>query len=470
MRFLRFSLMPKMKQNTFIAFTTILLLFAVTACASSVTPSAVPDTPLPQPTAILISPTGAIETQPPSTSTDEPSQAPPSAATDAPAQVVPTATIQPTPASPTNPAPAQTDSTFTLGVQPFVKGFSHPVFITPAPDNSGRFFVVEQGGQIRIIANGQRMDAPFLDVSSLITTAGSEQGLLGMAFDPNFSKNGTFYINYSRKGNGDNVVARYQISSDANVADPNSAKILLTIPGFEVNHNSGMLAFGPDGYLYIGAGDGGGAGDQHGTIGNGQDLNALNGKLLRIDVNGDPYNIPPTNPFVNQSGARPEIWAYGLRNPWRFSFDQATGDLYIADVGQAAYEEVDFQAAGDKGGENYGWRMMEGMHCYNPSSNCDTSGKVRPILEYTHDSGSCSITGGYVYRGQQYPWLGGEYIFGDYCSGILWATARDASGKWQTRQVGNFNGNISSFGQDTNGEIFVVGHQDGTIYKLTSQQ
>ena len=473
--------MPTMKPNTWILTLTVALLFSMTACAGPATPTISPDTALPQPTAILISPTnGAVITQLPPAATDAPAQTAASPATDAPTQTISaTATHAPTQAAPTAPPPqqsptittaAQLNTTFTLGVQPLVKGFDKPLFVTPAGDGSGRLFVVEQTGKIRIIANGQILDEPFLDVSDLITTAGNEQGLLGMAFDPNFAKTGRFYINYSRKGNGDNVIARYQVSSDPDIADPNSAKILITIPGYEPNHNSGMLAFGPDGYLYIGTGDGGGGGDQHGTIGNGQSLSALNGKILRIDVSGDAYTVPPTNPFANQANVHPEIWAYGLRNPWRFSFDKATGDLYIADVGQDHYEEVDFQAAGDKGGENYGWRVLEATHCYNPSSNCDSSGKVMPILEYSHDEGSCSITGGYVYRGKDYPWLVGEYVFGDYCSGILRATARDANGNWQTRKVGNFNGNISSFGQDENGDVYLVGQGDGTIYKITSTQ
>lgn len=446
------------------------MLLAVIGCASPATPTTPANTQVPQPTAILISPTtGAIVTRaPPATDAPAPTVAP--APTDAPTQAAPTATSEPAQPSATSTAPAQSNSTFTLGVQPLVKGFDKPLFVTPAGDGSGRLYVVEQTGKIRIIANGQIIDEPFLDVTNLITTAGNEQGLLGMAFDPNFSKTGRFYINYSRKDNGDNVIARYQISSDPNVADPASAKILLTIPGFEPNHNGGMLAFGPDGYLYIGTGDGGGQGDQHGTIGNGQDLTALNGKLLRVNVSGDAYTVPPTNPFVNQSNAHPEIWAYGLRNPWRFSFDSATSDLYIADVGQDNYEEVDFQAAGDKGGENYGWRIMEANHCYNPHANCDMTGITTPIFEYSHDEGSCSITGGYVYRGKDYPWLVGQYIFGDYCSGILRATARDASGTWQTRRVGNFNGNISSFGQAENGDVYLVGQGDGTIYKITSSQ
>jgi glucose/arabinose dehydrogenase len=243
--------------------------------------------------------------------------------------------------------------------------------------------------------------------------------------------------------------------------------VLLTVEGLEPNHNGGMLAFGPDGYLYIGTGDGGSGGDPHGTIGNGQALDTLLGKILRIDVNADTYTVPPDNPFVNQAGALPEIWSYGLRNPWRFSFDRATGDLYIGDVGQGQYEEIDFQPASSRGGENYGWRIMEGQHCFNPRTDCDMTGLVPPIFEYNHDTG-CSVTGGIVYRGTKFPWLEGQYIFADYCTGVVRAIARNDAAEWQTRQVTTFDDTISSFGEDEQGEMYVVGHRAGTIYKLTS--
>ncbi len=462
-----------MKSNILRAFLEFtLLIFVFTACSTSSGNS-------PQ--------TNPTQSQSPTTAAATETQASPAttAATQTPAVVptqtqaaatpamAPTETQLPAIPEPTLPPKATraspSDASFSLGIEPLVQGLTRPVFVTPAGDGSGRLFIVQQTGQILIFENGQLLKQPFLDIRSKITTAGNEQGLLGMAFDPNYSKTGVFYVNYSRKENGDNIIARYKTTSDPNVADPNSEQVILTIKGFEPNHNSGMLAFGPDGYLYIGTGDGGGAGDRHGPIGNAQSLNILNGKILRIDVNADTYSIPPTNPFVNQSDALPEIWAYGLRNPWRFSFDKATGDLYIADVGQGSKEEVDFQPAGDKGGENYGWRVMEGNDCYNPSTNCDTSGKVKPIFDYSHDFG-CSITGGYVYRGSQYPWLVGQYIFADYCTGIVWTTSRDASGQWHTRQIGKFNDTISSFGQDQDGELFVVGHGSGTIYKLTSEQ
>jgi glucose/arabinose dehydrogenase len=258
------------------------------------------------------------------------------------------------------------------------------------------------------------------------------------------------------------------VSADPNIADPDSAEILLTIGQPERNHNGGLVKFGPDGYLYIGMGDGGGAGDRHGSIGNGQDPAALLGKILRIDVdNGDPYAVPASNPFVSAAGYRPEIWSLGWRNPWRFAFDRASGDLYVADVGQGDYEEINFQPAASAGGENYGWRIMEGQHCFDPRQECDPSGLVPPVAEYDHDFG-CSVTGGYVYRGQAYPWLDGVYFFADYCSGIVWSLERDASGEWQMSQVFEAPFRVSSFGEDRAGELYLVGHNNGTVHRLTS--
>jgi glucose/arabinose dehydrogenase len=251
------------------------------------------------------------------------------------------------------------------------------------------------------------------------------------------------------------------------VADPSSATVILTIPQPEANHNGGLVQFGPDGYLYIGIGDGGGAGDRHGTIGNGQELASLLGKLLRIDVNRSPYAIPTSNPFKDRAGARPEIWAFGLRNPWRWSFDRRTGDLYIADVGQDKYEEIDLQPASSRGGENYGWRLMEGKHCFNPSSGCEQTGLTMPVAEYDHSKG-CSVTGGYVYRGARYPWLDGLYFFADYCSGIVWTLDRNPSGAWEMVERARVSFQPSSFGQDQAGELYLVGHNDGTVYHLVS--
>ncbi|MBI4671415.1 MAG: PQQ-dependent sugar dehydrogenase [Chloroflexi bacterium] len=461
----------KQKQMVFVLLGVLAL--ACTACGIALkdpprgeTLQAPPTRP---PTATLDAPTeivilAATRTVPPPTDAPTATKIPPTAT-----QVPPTATKTPTRPAPTDTRVASNNGSFSLAAEPLISDLTRPVFVTHAGDGTGRLFVVEQPGRIWIAENGRLRAEPFLDIRDKITTRGNEQGLLGLAFHPDYKNNGLFFVNYSRAQDGDNVIARYRVSDDPNTADANSEQILFTVDGLEPNHNGGMLAFGPDGYLYVGTGDGGGAGDRHGSIGNGQNLNTLLGKILRLDVNADTYQIPPTNPFVNQANARPEIWAYGLRNPWRFSFDRATGDLYIADVGQNSKEEVDFQPASSKGGENYGWRILEGDECYDENQNCARNDLIAPIVFYSHDLG-CSITGGYVYRGQKYPWLVGTYIFADYCSGIVWATTRNANGQWQTNRVGKFDDDISSFGEDEVGELYVVGHGNGVIYKLTAAQ
>ena len=342
-------------------------------------------------------------------------------------------------------------------------GLTRPTYLTHADDD--RLFVTEQPGRIRIIQAGQLLDQPFLDLTDKVLSTGNEQGLLSVAFHPAYKTNGQFFVYYVRQPDGAIVIERYTVSKDdPNLADPGSAHTLLVIDHSQAaNHNGGQLQFGPDGYLYLGTGDGGGQGDQHGQAGNGQNRQVLLGKLLRIDVTGqDTYAIPPTNPFGN------EIWAYGLRNPWRFSFDRATGDLYIADVGQDTYEEVDFQPALSKGGENYGWRIMEGLHCYNPQAGCDRTGLVLPVAEYTHAVGGCAITGGYVYRGSKYPALQGLYFFGDYCSGLLWSLQRDPGGQWHMTKQLSTGLLISSFGEDAQGELYLVDH-NGAIYQLVAR-
>jgi glucose/arabinose dehydrogenase len=358
-------------------------------------------------------------------------------------------------------APAQASIPPNIKLTPVVSGLTQPVFATHAGDGSGRIFIVQQTGQI-LIWNGSTLNAtPFLDVSSIIKTS-SEQGLLGLAFDPNYASNGFFYIVYTNQSTiGDDVLARYKVSSgDPNVADAASAQILLTVSEPETNHNGGMIAFGPDGYLYFGLGDGGGGGDQHGTIGNGQDKTTLLGKILRLNVATVPYTIPPSNPYYGSGTNKQEIWAYGVRNPWRFSFDKTTGDLYIGDVGQNAQEEIDFQAAGATGGANYGWRIREGNLCYNPSSGCGTpAAYVAPVAVYNHgtnDSIGCAVTGGYVYRGTAFPALTGVYLYGDYCTGNLWGLYKNASNQWVTSLIRKTNYNISSFGEDENGELYIV--------------
>src|SRR5690554_5603567 len=281
-------------------------------------------------------------------------------------------------------------------------GFSSPVSIAHADDD--RLFIVEKGGTISILQDGAKVEEPFLDIRGDVSTSG-EQGLLGLAFPEDFGQTGLFYVYYTDT-NGDSVLSRF--ASDEQVADRGSEQVLLTQSQPFGNHNGGQLALGPDGYLYLGLGDGGSGGDPQG---NGQDLGTFLGKLLRIDVSGDGYTVPDDNPFVGREGAAPEVWAYGLRNPWRFSFDAATGDLYIADVGQNAFEEVNLQPADSAGGENYGWNVMEAESCYQPRTGCDTSGLVLPIISYPHSSEwGASISGGYVYRGSALPDLAGAYV------------------------------------------------------------
>ncbi len=350
-------------------------------------------------------------------------------------------------------------------------GFVSPVHVTHAGDGSGRIFVVEQAGRIRILDNVAVLPTSFLDLASINPPrliAGGEQGLLSVAFPPGFAAKGHFYVNYTRAPDGATVVARYRVSAgDANVADPASEAVILTIPQPFANHNGGQLAFGPDGYLYIGMGDGGSGGDPQN---NGQSPGALLGKLLRIDVESGaaPYAVPPDNPFVGVAGFRPEIWALGLRNPWRFSFDRGTGDLYIGDVGQNAFEEVDFQPAGSPGGQNYGWNIMEGDSCYPPgTAGCNRTGLALPVFVYAHVP-ECSVTGGHVYRGSAFPPLQGIYLFGDYCSGRIWGlrrngTAWDNMGLLTTPAL-----NISTFGEDEEGNVYVANHTGGEIRKILS--
>ena len=347
---------------------------------------------------------------------------------------------------------------------PVLSGLNQPLFATHAGDGSGRLFIVQRGGKIRIFDGNALNATPFLDVGSIIKTTGGEQGLLGLAFDPNYATNGYFYITYTDQSAGSEVLARYHVSGDPDVADDTSAQILLTVPEPEANHNGGMIAFGPDGYLYFGLGDGGGGGDNHGTIGNGQDTTTLLGKILRLDVSTVPYTIPPTNPFYGSATDQEEIWAYGLRNPWRFSFDKTTGDLYIGDVGQGTQEEVDYQPAAFAGGANYGWRIREGNLCYNPSSGCvSPPDYVAPVATYNHDVG-CSVTGGYVYRGSAFPGLVGVYLFGDYCSGNLWGLVRNASNQWVKTLIKSTGYNISSFAEDEQGELYIVDYGGQLIH------
>lgn len=349
---------------------------------------------------------------------------------------------------------------------PIASNLPRPIGVVNAGDGSNRLFIVLQGGEIRIWNGSSVLGTPFLTRS---VSCCDERGLLGVAFHPNYETNGYFFLYYTNSI-GDITVSRYSVSSgNPNVADSGSELILFTEPHPETNHNGGQIAFGPDGYLYVAIGDGGGAGDQHGPIGNGQNLNTRLGKILRIDVDGGPpYAVPATNPFVGQSNVNDEIWAWGLRNPWRFSFDRQTGDLIVADVGQGSWEEVDFQVAGYTGGQNYGWRRMEGAHCFNPSSGCDTGNLVYPILEYSHSFG-CSITGGFRLRkaGSR---ADGDYYYADYCSGRVWAANRYCGGNWRTVEVADLTFNVPSFGEAEDGSLYLVraGISTGAVYRLAA--
>jgi glucose/arabinose dehydrogenase len=341
-------------------------------------------------------------------------------------------------------------------------GFSRPVHVTHAGDGSGRLFVVEQSGRVRVIDGGTVMTAPFLDITDRVRCCG-EQGLLSIAFPPGSSAKGYFYVNYTDSG-GDTTVSRFRLTADPNRADPGSEEKLLVVDQPQSNHNGGQLAFGPDGYLYIGMGDGGGAGD---PFDNGQDRLSLLGKMLRIDVESGelPYGIPDSNPFAFDDAHQPEIWALGLRNPWRFSFDSRDGHLFIADVGQNALEEVNFQSASSGGGENYGWKIMEGSSCFDPPQ-CDPTGLVLPVAEYSHGSAGCSITGGHVSRSSRWPRLDGVYLYGDYCSGRIWGL-RSSGGAWESRQLATTNLTISSFGRDELGTVYVADLDGGTVSAIT---
>jgi len=345
-------------------------------------------------------------------------------------------------------------------------GLKQPVYATGAGDGSGRLFVVEQPGRIRVIKDGRLLPAPFLDIRRLVSTAGSERGLLSVAFHPDFATNGIFVVDYTRAAPhaGDTVIARYYAAPGSDVADAGSGRQLLTIFQPQANHNGGLVKFGPDGRLYIGMGDGGAAGDTgpgHAPQGNGQSLSTLLGKILRVDVGfTGGYTVPADNPRL--AGARPEIWAYGLRNPWRFSFDRATGDMYIGDVGQNAWEEVDFRPAGDRGGENYGWPVLEATHVYR--SGASLKGDTKPVAEYAHVDANCSVTGGYVYRGQRVPSMQGFYVFGDYCSGVV-RTLVHFAGHWRMATLADTAFLISSFGEDDAGELYLV-DLGGSVYRF----
>jgi len=355
-------------------------------------------------------------------------------------------------------------------LQQLASGLSAPLYAVAPPGDSARLFIVEQTGRIRVMRHDTLLASPFLDLTGQVRTAG-EGGLLSLAFHPGYDQNGQFFVDYVGKSDSTIHVARYAVSvTDPNVADPASAQVILSVPHKQyTNHYGGLVVFGPDGYLYVGIGDGGGGGD---PSGNAQNTASLLGKILRLDVDGGtPYAIPPTNPFVGQPPALPEIWAYGLRNPWRFSFDPQTGHLYIADVGQNAWEEVDVHLGGAAAGQNYGWNVMEGTHCYSPSTGCATTGLTLPVFEYAH-SGSgitgCAVIGGYVYRAARVPVLAGRYLLADLCSGWVRSfklqngAASDTVD--HTPQFG-VHANITSLGRDGRGELYLT-TLDGYVYRI----
>lgn len=336
-------------------------------------------------------------------------------------------------------------------------GLSEPTQVTHAGDGSGRLFVVERRGTIRIVRNGTIAPTPFVDLSSIVLSTGGEQGLFSVAFPPKFASQGRFYVHYTgRTGLGDTVLARHVVTANPDIASAAGETLLTVAQPFE-NHNGGQIAFGPDGFLYVALGDGGSGGD---PLGNAQNRNVLLGKLLRLDVESGvtPYAIPPGNPFAS------EVWALGLRNPWRFAFDRATGDLYVGDVGQERFEEIDFQPAASAGGENYGWNIMEGAHCFN-GETCNQAGLVLPVAEYDHTGGNCSVTGGFVYRGSKYPALQGVYFYGDLCSGRLWGLRRVGT-DWQNQLLLDTALVITTFGEDEAGNLYVADFATGDLYSI----
>ncbi len=427
--------------------------------------------------------TGTMTTPPPQGETPVPpaptsqppegSPAPPDGPTQPPLEPTlppqPPATEATQPPDSTSPPPASFNPDgVTVSVENVGSGFTQPAFVTHAGDDSGRIFILEKVGTIKPLDGTM-----FLDIRDRVIQTGvfgyeHEQGMLGVAFHPLYAENGFLYVHYSDL-NGDHVISRFSTGPDG-VADPNSESILLTLDQPEVNFHGGQLLFGTDGYLYIGLGTGGSAVElQY----NSQDLGSLYGKILRIDVDsGDPYGIPADNPFVDDPDARPEVWAYGLRNPWRFSFDRATNDLYIGGPGQFTEEWVNYQPADTPAGQNFGWPMYEGSQCWDEwEGPCDPTGLVPPILTYpTYDDGNCVVIGGNVYRGPEFPALQGAYFFGDFCSGRVWTGWQDDAGAWQMTEMLRLPGPglISSFGEDEAGEVYVCDIVNGVIYRFVT--
>lgn len=431
-----------------------------TSSSTPQTPSPVPtrtETFTPQPTATLTA-----------SASRTPSATPTRTATFTPQ---PTATITPEPSPSPTPVAGQVmdPAMVRVELQAVTGGLDTPVGIAHAGDGSGRLFVVEKPGRVRVVQDGELVAVPFLDIADRVGSSQNEQGLLGLAFHPRYAENGYFFVNYTDR-QGDTVVSRFSAGGDPARANPDSEVVLLRIDQPAGNHNGGHLAFGPDGRLYVGTGDGGGAGDRYG---NGQNGQTLLGAMLRLGVDGGPpYTVPDDNPFVGNPNVRDEIWAVGLRNPWRYSFDRLTGDLYIADVGQNRYEEVNAQPAGEPGGQNYGWPIMEGLHCFPEDRPCERAGLTVPAWEYDHGQG-CSVTGGYVYRGEEFPILTGLYLFGDYCSGRIWGLApRGGTGVdgWQAALLAQADVRLSAFGEDERGELYLVDMGRGELFKIAARR
>jgi glucose/arabinose dehydrogenase len=382
-------------------------------------------------------------------------------------QVLETATVTPPPTSTATLTPSQSNTSQfpdpeTYEWRSIVSGLTLPIGLTNAGDGSNRLFALEQPGLIRIIQGNDLLPEPFLDITSQVGCCG-ERGLLGLAFHPQYEGNGYFFVNYSDL-NGDTVISRFQTSGEIDQADPESEVKLLVVEQPYPNHNGGGMAFGPDGYLYIGLGDGGSAGD---PLGNAQDTNSLLGKLLRLDVDqGDFYAIPPDNPYA-QSGGAPEVWASGLRNPWRLSFDSLTGDLYIGDVGQGSWEEIDYIPAGNTGLVNFGWNYMEGAHPYGNSTAPGDINLTDPVVEYGRAQGY-SVIGGVVYRGEELPGWQGIYFYGDHGSGIVWGLLPAGDDSWQNKMLYQTGTSITSFGEDESGEVYFVSYQ-GDLYQFVKR-
>jgi glucose/arabinose dehydrogenase len=443
----------------------MIALMLITACAAPVGDSG-PAAPQ-NPTEIMTATPEAQEpapTEPPAAPTADTEQPAAQSETEPTATEMPmaTATVAPTAAA----ATATSGAPRQLTLAPVTEA-QRPIYVASSGDGTGRLFVVEKRGTIVVLQDGKLAETPFLDLCDRVKADSSEQGLLGLAFAPNFEETGYFFVNYT-DARGDTVISRFSAGLDADAADPNSEFLVLGLDQPAPNHNGGNLVFGPDGYLWIGMGDGGAANDR---FRNGQNPDALLGKMLRIDVTTDPsrpYLVPQNNPWVstdwNGQDVRDEVWAVGLRNPWRYSFDRETSDLWIGDVGQNQYEEIDRVAAGSPGGLNFGWPLMEGTHCFSGGDDCDRTGLEIPVAEYEH-TGHCSVTGGYVYRGKAIPELVGTYVFGDYCSGVIWGLTQQADGQWQSRELLATNAAISSFAEDEDGELFVL-DLEGGIYRL----